>query len=93
MMRALQSYKNVLVMGKEKVSELLVPVRVHKAQKKGEFELAKLEEKLATCEATVHVHCTNNDLDFDALLRAQDDCALAERRIKMLKTLMAQLFP
>ena len=89
----LPSYREALQMGKEKVAELLIPVRVNKARKKAELEMCELDEKIATKTEEVSKACTAEDVDFSALIRLQDDLAMLERRKKQYQTILDEMFP
>lgn len=89
----LKSYKEILVMGKEKVDETLAPVRARKARKQAELEIAKMDEDLVTQEAKMMELCSKKELDFNAIIKAQDTYALIERRIKQFEKIIAEMFP
>lgn len=80
-------------MGKEKVDATLAPIRANKAMKQAELEIAKMEEEIANQEAKVYELCTKIDLDFHAIIEAQDKHALTERKIEQFKKLIKEMFP
>ena len=89
----LKSYKEILAMGKDKVNETLAPVRARKAKKQAELEIAKMEEDIATQEAKIMELCSKQELNFDAIIKAQDTYALTERRIKQFEKIIEEMFP
>lgn len=89
----LKPYREILKMAKDKIDESLAPVRAHRAKKQAELEIAKLEEKMATKEAKVHELCSEKEINFEAILNAQDEYALMERRKKQFVKVIEELFP
>lgn len=89
----LKSWKEYAAMTKEKVNEALAPLRAIRERKKAELAIAQLEEKIATQEAKIEEMCTKDSIDFDALIEAQDQLALNQRKVKQFKDIIEQLFP
>lgn len=89
----LPSYKDVLTMGKEKVAETLAPIKAARAQKKAEFEMAKLDEEIATKEASLHEECCKEDVNFSKIIEMQDELALSERRKGQYEKILTEMFP
>ena len=89
----LKPYKEMLKWGKEKVDEALAPVRAHKAKKQAELEIAKMDEKIATKESAIQELCTAKELDFNAIIAAQDELALMERKKKQFVKIIEEMFP
>lgn len=89
----LTPYKQILKLGKEKVAELLAPVRANEMRKKAELEIAQIEGKLLEKEQAVHELCSAYPIDFSKLIDAMDEVALLERRKKQLAGIAAELFP
>lgn len=89
----LKPYKEMLKWSKEKIDEALAGVRANKAKKQAEFEIAKMDEKIATQEATIPEICTEKELDFHKIIEAQDELALMERKKKQFKKIIEELFP
>ena len=48
---------------------------------------------MATKEAEVHELCCQKDIDFNAIIEAQDEHALMERKKKQFKKICNELFP
>ena len=89
----LTPYKEILKMAKEKVDEVLAPVRAMKARKQAELEIAKLDEQIATQESKIQEICSQKEINFDTLINAQDELALTERRKKQFEKIVAEMFP
>lgn len=89
----LKPFKEILKMAKEAVDESLAPVRANRAKKQAELEVAKMEEKMATQETKVYELCANKEIDFNAVIEAQDQFALMERRKKQFVKIIEELFP
>lgn len=89
----LKPYVEFLKMAKEKVDEHLAPIRAIRAKKQAELEVAKMDEKIASQEAKVQEFCSVKEIDFNAIIQAQDELALMERRKKQFENLILELFP
>lgn len=89
----LPTYSEALKMGKEKIKEALIPVRVKRAQKKAELEMLKIEEELATKEAEISEACCKDDVDFPKIIKLQDEIGLLERRMKQYQKILDEMFP
>lgn len=89
----LKSYKEILAMAKEKIDETLAPIRAHRAKKQAELEIAKMDEQMASQEARVFELCSAKDINFDQIIRAQDEYALMERRKNQFKKIIDEMFP
>jgi len=87
------SYADALKMGKEKLKEALIPVRVKKARKQAELEMCNLEEQVAVKEAAISDACTSEDLNFKKIIELQDDLAMLERRQRQYESILKEMFP
>lgn len=88
-----KSYAELLAMGKEKVAEMLAPIKVAETRKQGELQAIQLEGKILESESTVAQLTAVYPLDYPSLLDALDQHALLSRRHKQLTELIDQLFP
>jgi hypothetical protein len=89
----LVSYSEALKLGKEKLKEALIPVRVNKAKKQAELEMCTLEEKIAVKEAALHEECCKEELDFAKIIELQDNIGLLERKRTQYKKILEEMFP
>ena len=89
----LMSYAEALKMGKDKVNEMLVPVRVRRARKQAELQMISLEEKIATKTSELHELCAAQELDFDAIIDLQDDLGILKRRQAQYQKILDEMFP
>jgi len=89
----LTPYNEALKMGKKKLNELLVPVKVNRAKKQAELEMCKLDEEIATKQAALHDVCTSENIDFAKIIEMQDDLAILERKRNQYETILAEMFP
>jgi len=89
----LPKYKDVLKMAKEKVDDVLAPVRTIRAKKQAELEMAKLDEEIATQTAKIHELCCEKEIDFAVLIEKQDILALTERKKKQYRKILDEMFP
>ena len=86
-------YAKLLKMGKEKVKELLATPRSIEMKHKAAHEVSKLDVKIAERENEIQEIGSEYPIDFDKLIRAQDDLALTKRRKKQLETIIVEMFP
>lgn len=89
----IKSYKEYLAMSKDKINEILAPVRAMKAKKQAELKVAEMDEKIASQEAKIQEYCTRQDLNFEAILDSLDELALMERRKGQLVKIIDSMFP
>lgn len=89
----LKPYKEILKMAKEKIDETLAPVRATRAKKQAELEICKMDEEMASAEAKIFELCAQKDIDFNAIIKAQDEYALMERRKKQFQKIIVEMFP
>ena len=89
----MKPFKEILKMSKEKVDAALAPVRAARVKQKAKLEIATMDEKIASQEASIHELCATKDVDFDAIIEAQDERALFERRRKQFRKIVAEMFP
>ena len=57
------SLRSVLASSKEKVDEMLAPVRIRQVRAKADLEISKLEEKLITTERKIVESVAKKDID------------------------------
>ena len=86
------SYKQALKMGKEKIGEMLVPVKFKRAKKQAELEMCKLEEDIAVKESELHEECCKEEMSFKKIIDLQDSLALLERRKKQYQKILDEMF-
>jgi hypothetical protein len=86
-------FVEVLAMTKEKLDEVLAPIRARSARAKADMALAKLEEEMVGLEREIHERCASKELDFDAIIAKIDRFELTERKHRQIKALIDDLFP
>ena len=86
-------YQQALKMGKEKLKEVLIPVRVKKARKQAELEMCKLEEDVAVKEAALNEECCKEEINFSRIIDMQDELGLLERRRNQYQKILDEMFP
>ena len=89
----LVSYKEALKLGKEKLKETLIPVRVKRARKQAELEMCKLEEDIAVKEAALHEECCKEEVNFSRIIEMQDSLGLLERKQAQYEKILTEMFP
>lgn len=89
---ALMKYKDVLVLAKEKVKEVMAPLRAREMRKKGELEIAKLEGVIAEKEQKIQELASAYPVEFDRLLDALDDLELTKRKRDQFEEVLKEMF-
>lgn len=89
----LPTYKEMLTMGKEKLEETMIPVRIKRARKQAELEVCDLEEKIATLESKLADLCSSKELNFKAIINSQDELQLLQRKKDQYENIVKQMFP
>ena len=88
----LMKFADALKMGKEKVREALVPVKVMKARKQAELEMCQLDERIANLECDIQEMCSDEGINFSKLIDKQDDLALLERKREQYRKILNEMF-
>jgi hypothetical protein len=86
-------YAKLLKMGKEKVQEVLAVPRSMEMKHKAQHEISKLDVRIAEQDNKIQEIGSEYPIDFDKLIKAQDELALAQRRKKQLQKIVAEMFP
>lgn len=88
----LMKYKDVLTLAKDKIKEMMAPLRAHEMKKKAELEIAKLDGVIAEKEQTVQEIASQYPIDFEKIIEAMDDLELTKRRKTQLEKIIVQMF-
>jgi hypothetical protein len=88
----LTKYHEVLVLAKEKINEMMAPIRSKEMKKKAELEIAKLEGYIAEKEQVIQEIASKYPIDFDRLIDALDDLELTKRRLKQFAQIIEEMF-
>lgn len=89
----MKPFAEMLKLSKEKIDELLAPLRASRIEAQAKLEMAKIDEKLITLESDIQELCTSKDVDLQAVIRKLDDIGLLERRKNQFQKLVKELFP
>ena len=89
----LTAYAKQLSQSKEEKEKALTAPRAAEMKQKALHEVSKLDVQITEKQAAITELTAKYPLDFDALIRAQDDLALAERRKRQLNDIIVELFP
>jgi len=89
----LTPYSKLLTLSKEGKEQSLAPSRAAEMKQKALHEVSKLDVAIAEKESAIKEAVSVYPLDFDRVIKAQDDLALSERRKRQLNELVAELFP
>ena len=88
----LVKYKDVLTMAKEKVKELMAPLRAREMRKKAEHEVSKLECEIAEREQKIQEILTKHPVNFDDLIWHLDEVELTKRRKEQFEKIINDVF-
>lgn len=89
---ALIKYKDILVLCKDKIKEVMAPLRAREMRLKGELEMAKLDSSIAEKEQKIQEEASKYPVDFDKLIDALDDLALTQRRKEQFGKIIKEMF-
>lgn len=89
----LTPYAKLLKMGKEKIEEVMAPIRSREMRKKAELEMCQLESRSMESEAKITELSSTYPIDFKKLIAATDERALIDRQIKQYGEIIEQMFP
>ena len=89
---ALIKYKELLVLAKDKVKEVMAPLRVKEMKKKAELEACKLDSTIAEKEQRIQEYASSYPVDFDKLIDAIDDLELVKRRKSQFDKIIGEMF-
>jgi hypothetical protein len=89
---ALIKYKELLVLAKDKVKEVMAPLRAREMRIKAELEIAKLESVIAEKEQKIQEYASEYPINFDKLIDALDDLALTQRRKEQFSKIVQEMF-
>ena len=89
---ALIKYKELLVLAKDKVKEVMAPLRVKEMKKKAELEACKLDSTIAEKEQRIQEYASAYPIDFDKLIDAIDDLELVKRRKTQFDKIINEMF-
>ena len=88
----LMKYKDVLVLAKDKIKELMAPLRAYEMKKKAELEVAKLEGVIAEREQAIQQVASEYPINFDGLIDSLDDLELTKRRLTQFNSIIKDMF-
>lgn len=89
---ALLKYSDVLTLAKDKIKEVMAPLRAREMKKKAELEVAKLEGIIAEKEQKIQEYASEYPIEFDKLLDALDDLQLTERKKAQFVKIIEEMF-
>lgn len=89
----LTSYAKLLKLGKERAQELLAPARALEQKHKAQHEISKLDVAIVELDTKITEAASEYPIDFNKLIKAQDELALAERRKIQFQKIVAEMFP
>lgn len=85
-------YAEALVADKKAIDAAMIPHKVKQTQKSAEIEVSKLEESLAGHQMTLASAESAFPFSLNAVLAAEDQISLCERKIKQAQEVLKRLF-
>lgn len=89
---ALMKYKDILVLAKEKIKEVMAPLRAREMKKKAELEACKLDSTIAEKEQKIQEYASEYPIDFDRMIDAIDELELVKRRKEQFENIIEEMF-
>lgn len=89
----LPKYGDILKKSREQIDATLAPIRAAKAKAQANLEMVKIDEQIASLEASIMEICTKQEIDFPAIIRKQDELGLLERKKMQYARILKELFP
>lgn len=89
---SLMKYQDVLVLCKDKIKEVMAPLRAREMRKKGELEVCKIDSKIAEKEQKIQEYGSTYPIDFDRLIDALDELELIQRRKEQFEKIISEMF-
>lgn len=88
----LMKYKDVLVLAKDKVKEVMAPLRAREMKKKAELEVCNLESEIAEKEQKIQEYASEYPVNFGKIIDAIDELELTQRRKDQFEKIIAEMF-
>lgn len=89
----LRPFKELIALSKEKLDEILIPVRVKQLKAQAQVEQAKIEEEILRKETKVTEMMADKEVNFSKLIDALDEISLLELRKEQYGEVISQMFP
>lgn len=89
---SLLKYKDVLILCKDKIKEVMAPLRAREMKKKAELELCKIESQIAEQEQKIQEFASQYPIDFHKMIDAIDDLDLVKRRKEQFEQIIEEMF-
>ena len=85
-------YSEMLKLGKEKLNEMIAPLRANEMKKQAELEICKLESQVAEYEQKVHESLSEYPINFKNIMSALDQVDLTKRRLDQFTKIHREMF-
>lgn len=89
---ALLKYKDILGLAKDKIKEVMAPLRAHEMKKRAELEIAKIDSTIAEKEQAIQEFASAYPIDFDKMIDAIDELDLIKRRQAQFAQIIEEMF-
>jgi hypothetical protein len=89
---SLLKYKDVLALCKDKVKEVMAPLRAREMKQKAKLEICKLESTIAEKEQAIQELASEYPINFDRIIDAIDDLELTSRRKEQFEKIVTEMF-
>lgn len=89
---ALMKYSEILTLAKDKIKEVMAPLRAREMKKKAELEVAKIDGIIAEKEQAIQEIASEYPIDFDKLIDSIDELNLTQRRREQFTKIIDEMF-
>lgn len=89
---SLMKYQDVLTLCKDKIKEVMAPLRAREMKKKAELEMCKLDSSIAEREQLVQECASEYPINFDQLIESLDTLELTKRRKEQFEKIIQEMF-
>ncbi len=89
---ALLKYKDILGLAKDKIKEVMAPLRAHEMKKRAELEIAKIDSTIAEKEQVIQELAAEYPINFDKMIDAIDELELIKRRQEQFAQIIEEMF-
>ena len=88
----LLKYKDVLVLSKDEVQEVMAPLRATEMRKRAELEMCKIDSQIAENEQSIQEAASQYPIDFYSLIDLIDELELIKRRREQFELIINEMF-
>lgn len=89
---SLLKYQDVLTLCKDKIKEVMAPLRAKEMRKKAELEVCKLDSTIAEMQQKIQECASEYPINFSKLLDSIDELELTQRRKEQFEKIIDEMF-